>query len=159
MKNNSINSIISFLTIFCIPVLCGASDISEDLNKAIKEHLKSINKAPPHKYVLIDINNDSKKDAVVLLNDRNYCGSGGCNLYIFQRTNSGFKYISKSMITKPPISLLNSKKHGWNTLVVNTGGIGAVLMEFNGSRYPLNPSLQARATKEQINSAKVILGK
>jgi hypothetical protein len=37
---------------------------------------------PVYRYALVDLNADGIDDAVVLLTDKAYCGSGGCTMVI-----------------------------------------------------------------------------
>jgi len=160
IKEISIKTTSLVLLLFCLlPEYSTASEAPLNLTNAVKKQLNipGNKTALKYKFVLIDLNNDNENDAVVWVNENGYCGSGGCTLHIYQGIKSGFKYISKSTITNPPIYVLNTNNYGWFTLIVNTGGIGEVLMEFNGSRYPLNPSVQPRATQKQIKNAKIIL--
>jgi len=112
---------------------------------------------PTYKYVLVDLNEDSTPDAVVLVTDPYYCGSGGCSMLILRGTKGAFKLLSSSTITREPILVLPEKRYGWHTLSVwcSGGGIslGQVLMRFNGSRYPLNPSMQPKASTLKLRDA------
>jgi hypothetical protein len=108
-----------------------------------------------YKYALIDLNDDKIDDAIVLFDSS--CGSGGCNMEIYRGTKTGFEYLSGSTITSEPIRVTSEIRYGWKTLIVFSNGSGNVLMRFNGRRYPLNPSLQPKAIKSQINSAISIL--
>ena len=100
-----------------------------------------------------DLNGDGREDAIVLLTGNEWCGSGGCNMLVFQGTEKGFNFISTSTITNVPIAVLHEKRHGWHTLIVRSGKIGTVLMRFNGQKYPSNPSKQPTATSSQIKHA------
>jgi hypothetical protein len=130
-----------------------------DLTAAIKRQLEigSESPAPQFQYALSDLNGDGKDDAVILITDNEYCGSGGCNLQVFRGGDNGFEFISSSTICKPPIRLLGKTSNGWKTIIVYTGGVGDVLLSFNGKKYPGNPSLQPKATKAQVESAKVLI--
>jgi len=107
---------------------------------------------PSFSYALVDLNGDGQLDAIVLLHGPIWCGSGGCTMLVFRGTANGFQLVSKSTITSEPIKVLPGVAHGWRMLIVNTGGIGPVVMQFNGSRYPGNPSMQPKATSAQIKS-------
>lgn len=47
---------------------------------------------PGIKYVsaLVDLDGNARPDAVVLVQDSDWCGTGGCNLLVSQRTAAGF---------------------------------------------------------------------
>ena len=125
--------------------------VSPSLETAVRSSLKG-DSTPSFSYALVDLNGDGQLDAVVLLRGTMWCGSGGCTMLIFRGTANGFQLVSKSTITGEPIEVLPAVAHGWRTLIVNTGGIGPVVMQFNGSRYPGNPSIQRKATPAQIES-------
>jgi hypothetical protein len=96
--------------------------------------------------VLVDLNGDGAVEALVYLVGRNWCGSGGCNLYVLSRDRSGWKLVNSVTITNPPVRLLTSRSHGWSDigLVVRGGGVGPpyeAVLRFNGVRYPGNPTV------------------
>ncbi len=130
-----------------------------DLTNAIKQHLnvRDNSATPKYQYSLTDLNGDGHDDAIVLITDNKYCGSGGCILNIYRGTKEGFKFVSSSTICKPPIRVLNDRSHGWKSIVVYSGGTGDVVLNFNGKKYPLNPSMQPKATEKQLKSAEVLI--
>jgi hypothetical protein len=127
------------------------------LDAALAAHYKG---SPPfsYKYALVDLNGDGVLDAVVLITDRFYCGSGGCNMAILRGTGDSFAYVSGSTISREPIRVLTESRHGWKSLSVAVAGGGVksgdVVMRFNGKRYPLNPTMQPYATAADIAGAK-----
>jgi uncharacterized protein YecT (DUF1311 family) len=135
------------------------TDAPVSLIAAIQAYIKKI---PRHSersqfdYALTDLNGDGTPDAIVLLNGPEWCGSGGCTLLIFKGKRDGFEFKSKSTITSH-IRVSPELRHGWKTLIVYTGGVGDVVMPFNGTRYPANPSTQPKATKAQAKAAETVL--
>ena len=105
----------------------------------------------------VDLNNDQIQDAVVYLNDRNWCGSGGCTTFILKGVKSGFEFQSKVMIVKKPIVISQSKSNGYMDIIVNTGGVGSVVLKFNGKTYPLNPSTQPPVKNPKSMTGQVLL--
>lgn len=94
----------------------------------------------------IDLNGDHKKEALVYLRDKNYCGADGCNLLILTPFRNSWKIVSTITLVKQPIWLLSTKNHGWHDISVNVVGIGnsgktEVALYFNGISYPENPTL------------------
>jgi hypothetical protein len=126
------------------------------LNDAISKWAAP-SKSPAYRSALTDLNADDIADAIVLLSDPRYCGSGGCELLVLKGSASGFEVISSSTITREPIYLLPELRSGWHTLSVLVGGGGApdgqALMRFNGKKYPGNPSVEKRATAADLKSA------
>jgi hypothetical protein len=110
---------------------------------------------------LVVLNDDGIDDAVVLITNQAYCGSGGCSLVIFKGIAGGFKLISSSPITREPIRLSPEKRDGWHTLsvLVDGGGVepGQVLMRFNGTSYPNNPSMQLKAKNDELKDVKTLM--
>jgi hypothetical protein len=129
------------------------------LTEAFKQHLmlKKDEPVPKYQYALTDLDNDGQNDAVILITDNDYCGSGGCNLLIFHRTQKGFTFVSESTICKSPIRIMDHLSYGWKSIIVYTGGTGDVVLRFNGKKYPSNPSMQSKATKQQLESAKILI--
>jgi hypothetical protein len=126
------------------------------LSEAIRAYSRET-ATPQFEYALVDLNDDGTLDAVVLLTGRDWCGSGGCSMLILRGHSGGFSVVSRSTISNQPIKVSAERQHGWHTLLVSVkgGGIqrGFVVMPFNGSKYPLNPSMQARATSTQADAA------
>lgn len=153
--------------------VCSGSQKFKDLSAAparsgdIKALEKAIiawaeeSKAPSYRYAFADLNGDGIDDAVVLITDNQYCGSGGCSFVIFQGVGGGFKVISSSTITREPILLLPEKKKGWHTLSVFVAGGGAkpgqVMMRFDGKEYPSNPSMEPKANNSDLKGAKTLI--
>ena len=111
----------------------------------------------PFRHALTDLNADGQLDAIVLLLGSSWCGSGGCNMLVFRGTNDGFMFVSASTITHEPIRVSPENVQGWKTLIVYSKAKGDVFMQFNGTHYPLNPSLQSKATTGQVEAADLLL--
>jgi hypothetical protein len=107
---------------------------------------------------LVNLNNDAWPDAIVLVRDSRWCGSGGCTLLVFRGAPSGYSIVSRSTVTAPPILTLPSTHFGWRDLVVHSNSVGDVSLQFNGSAYPQNPSLEPVATPGQLQSGQMIMG-
>ena len=150
-------SALGFLAL-SVSLVVGSESVAQDL-ASLKDAVRSFAKtptAPAYEYALTDLDGDRHPDAVVLIHDRLFCGSGGCAMVIFRSTTRGFKLVSSSTITNEPILVLPVARFGWRTLVVTAKGEGAVIMRFNGSRYPLNPTMQGKANGVQLSRAKAL---
>jgi hypothetical protein len=137
------------LLLAAMPVFASAPQ----LDKAVSAWAKS-SEAPAYRSTLVDLNNDATLDAIVLIADQGHCGSGGCSMAIFEGTGTNFKLVSSSTITREPVFVLSSTRFGWRSLAVKSSGGGEstrqVLMEFDGARYPQNPSLQATVSDAEL---------
>lgn len=113
--------------------------------------------SPAFESARIDLNGDGIPDAIVLLTGPDYCGSGGCSLEVFRGTRHGFVFISGSTLARPPVAVLPQKRFGWHSFTVSVGGGGgkscAVVMRFDGHRYPPNASLARCASPAQLQAA------
>ncbi len=100
----------------------------------------------PRQTAFMDLNGDGVKDALVLLEGRDWCGSGGCTLLVLKGVKDGFKFVSRSTLIRGPLLVSDKKSKGWSDLVVDVSGGGMppkkVALKFNGRKYPLNPSVQ-----------------
>jgi hypothetical protein len=118
---------------------------------------KGYHEQPSFQHALTDLNGDGRADAIVLLQGLTWCGSGGCTMLIFRGRKAGFTFVSGSTITRTPIRISADKTAGWKTLIVFSKGRGDVLMRFNGTRYPLNPSSQPKAAPAQLRAAQIAM--
>lgn len=88
----------------------------------------------------VDLNSDGRLDAVVRWTGQPYCGSGGCELEVLERTTTGFRSRGHTTITRLPIRALRTSHGGWRDLSTwqegggNTVGCTA-LIAFEGGRY------------------------
>jgi len=137
-------------------VFRATAEVSAGLSDAIRSYTRE-SALPRFQYALVDLNEDGLLDAVVLLTDRAWCGSGGCTMLIFKGSSGGFALVSRTAICNAPIRLSAEVRHGWHTLLVSVkgGGItpGSVLMRFDGTKFPFNPSAQPRAAQTEVDSA------
>ena len=151
-----------FVVILFLPLVAAplrAQDVPPSLAAAVRSYVekKGDRELPPFRHALTDLDGDGQADAIVLLLGGNRCGSGGCSMLVFRAAKEGFTFVSASTITKEPIRVSPEKVQGWRTLIVFSNGKGDVLMRFNGTRYPLNPSIQPKATPTQVNAAQVVM--
>ena len=74
-----------------------------------------------------------------------FCGSGGCNLWILRRTATGYEPVGDLTVTRLPLRRLETSSHGLPDLAVAVSGGGATpheaLIQFDGAHYASNPSL------------------
>lgn len=93
-----------------------------------------------------DLNGDGLPEAIVYITGRDWCGSGGCHMYILQLHGRGILKRASTTVTQLPISVLNTRTHGWRDVAVGVCGGGATRcyrakLQFDGHKYMSNPSL------------------
>ncbi|EME9800837.1 hypothetical protein WL058_00075 [Vibrio alginolyticus] len=98
-----------------------------------------------------DLNSDGKAEYIVLLQDRYFCGSGGCAAYMFD--NEG-NVINRMSVTRTPIVLADSYSNGWQDFIVWSNG-SYRLMSYNGESYPSNPSLEQKVDRDANQQAAI----
>lgn len=112
--------------------------------------------SPDYEHAFVDLNDDGMDDAIVLLRGMQWCGSGGCTLLVLRGDGRDYTVISRSTVASAPVRIAESMSHGWRDIIVYSDG-EEKLMQFDGSGYPLNPSMQSAAAHEQVDSAKTVL--
>lgn len=110
-----------------------------------------------------DLNGDGTPEAIVYLIGPQWCGSGGCHLFILQKSGSSWKTVTSMTITNPPIRLLNHTVNGWHSLGVWVQGGGIqpgyeAELRFNGKTYPKNPSVPPARRAAKNLPGNVIIG-
>jgi hypothetical protein len=124
---------------------------SGDATQSLISFLQGYLRDDPDKTVqylvaFVDLNGDGKREAIVYLMGRGWCGSGGCNTLILTGDGRPWKVLSSITITRPPIRVLSSKSHGWHDISVWVQGGGIrpgyeAALSFNGKTYSENPSV------------------
>ena len=133
------------------------------LIKALETYIEKEGANPKEtKYQIaeIDLNGDKKKDALVLLQDSYWCGTGGCSMLVFTNKNNNFKLISAISLVREPVIISETKTKNWRDIIVHVSGGGGesknVALKFNGSTYLTNPSLlKPLATNAKIQGTTV----
>lgn len=128
------------------------NNLTEALNSYLQELGANVETEQTYKTEYIDLNDDGIKDALVLMNTPDWCGTGGCSLFIFQGGENKFEFLSSSSLINQPFTVSETKTNGWRNLIVEVRGGGAtpqtVTLEFDGKFYPSNPSLEPPITEE-----------
>jgi uncharacterized protein len=124
--------------------------LQSELRKAIASYMQS-QKAPTditHKFLsdFIDLNGDGAPDALVIFYSSYWCGTGGCNMLVFQgQKDKTFRLVSKTSLIRPPLTASDRKTNRWRDLIVDVSGGGIapkkVALQFDGKKYPFNPSI------------------
>lgn len=88
-----------------------------------------------------DLNGDGNKEIFVGLNTIPFCGSGGCSAYLLSSQGQVITYFT---VVGFPFEIRKEKTNGWADLVVASDG--QRLLQFNGKKYPSNPSVAPKFT-------------
>jgi putative lipoprotein len=114
-----------------------------------------------HRDAQVDLDGDGRKDLLMLLEDRNWCGSGGCTLLVFHHGERGYDLVTRASPVQLPVAISPRVHSGWHDLLVGVGGggtvAGTVALQFNGSGYPSNPTLLALLSPEALPPAQVVI--
>jgi hypothetical protein len=94
----------------------------------------------------VDLTDDGKREVIVYLTGRDWCGSGGCTAFVLAPEGPSYKVITEFSITRPPIRVLATTSSGWHDLAVQVQGGGIMKgyearLAFDGKTYPRNPSV------------------
>ena len=120
---------------------------------------------PTTRYVdgWVDLRGDGKREAIVYVTGRSWCGSGGCIMLVLAPSDTAYKVIAKTTITSPPIRVLADTSNGWHSIGVWVRGGGVrpgyeAELSFDGQTYPPNPSVApARRLSEKFEGEVLIL--
>lgn len=108
-----------------------------------------------------DLNGDGRPEAFVYMMSGNFCGSGGCNLYIYTPEQGSFYQRARMTVTSTPVRVLNSRTGGWRdiTVAVSGGGTRArnVLLTQRGGSYPGNPTVAPARTITRMPPGQVVI--
>ncbi len=110
----------------------------------------------------VDLNGDGKKEAVVYLRGRWWCGTGGCPTLILTADAGSYRIVTRISITRPPIRLFTRRSNGWLNIGawVQGGGIQPgyeAELRFDGNTYPENPSTPPAGKAAPNTPGKVII--
>jgi len=138
----------------------------DSLKRFLQDYLRENNadsdKTTRYLHTFVDLNGDGRKEAIVYLVGRGWCGSGGCVTLILARKGESFRVITWMTITRPPIRVLAGKSNGWRNISVWVQGGGIqpgyeAELHFNGKTYPRNPSVPpARRLARDVRGEVVI---
>lgn len=136
----------------------GPAEATPDLVDGIDEYVETTGHAaaPAFRHVAIDLNDDDRHDSIVLLQGPEWCGADGCTMLVFRGDDEGALLMSTTTAASEPVRVSSGRTAGWNDLIVRSTGSGDVVLRFDGDGYPADPSLQPRATPEQVRAAQTL---
>ncbi len=119
----------------------------EVLASAVQEFLLTTEapNASHYEYSRTDLDNDGRRDALVLLNNPYgyWCGQHGCTMLVLRAHNNSFELVNAVQPIRTPLYISDSQTNGWKDLIVRVSGRQSeakdVAMQYNGERYPLSP--------------------
>ena len=117
---------------------------------------RSIREVTVHRDATPDLDNDGTPDLLMLLDDMNWCQSEGCTLLVFRGGKDGDSLVGEVVSVRAPILIGSRVNHGWRDLLVNVGSGeegGTVALEFDGTRYPADPTMAALLDPHRLPSA------
>ena len=124
-------------------------------NKLVKDDVKLLSENDRHFiYSSQDLDNDGEAELFVAMKGSYFCGTGGCTVFLL---NGKFEKITTFTVVAGPIQIANSRTRGWSDLIIPTKGQN-YLVQFNGRKYPGNPSVQLRLSGEQQSVRDSVLG-
>lgn len=133
--------------------------------EALRRFLQTMSEDKATRYMVgyFDLNADGKSEAIVRLIGNEWCGSGGCNTLILQRTASSWRVVTNITITQLPIRVLAETSHGWHKIGVWVEGGGIepgyeAELQFDGKTYPRNPSTPPSRRTAKKAEGEVVLG-
>ncbi len=104
------------------------------------------------------------QEVVVYVSGGDWCGAGGCDLFVLAPRGRSFRVIGRMTVVRPPIRVLKTFSHGRPELAVLVSGGGVqpgyqARLSFDGRRYPGNPSMPpARHMKHAAAGRTIITG-
>jgi hypothetical protein len=122
---------------------------------------KADDKGTRYVAVLRDLNGDGTPEAIAYLFGNDWCGSGGCNLFVLKKNGDSWRVVSSITTTAPPVQVLSHTSNGWRDLKVYVRGSVArpgamTTLRFDGKTYrkiPLNVASGKNAGEMIIRSS------
>lgn len=116
-------------------------------------------------YNYIDLNGDGVNEVLVYIFEGHFCGTGGCDAYLFVKKRSRYVLRNHFEPVRNPIIVSENKTKGWNDLIFFNSGGGIVpgyysLVRFDGTTYPSNPTIedQAPSLKKRVRGTAYLVG-
>lgn len=140
-----------WLAILLLTLVCAVDttdDRQAELQDAITDYIEPLGLRWDASTVRVgwtDLNGDGMEDALVALTGRDWCGSGGCTLLVFEAMNAidaqemgAFRPTAEISLVRGPIRVVPGWGY-WCDLIVESGN-GPRVLRFDGETYPPSPS-------------------
>ncbi|MDA0120549.1 COG3650 family protein [Vibrio sp. T11.5] len=132
-----------------------SAEFNPRVDQALRDYFKEEKQdltGTRYRWLTYDLNGDGSKE---LLAQLDWCGSGGCTLLIFNNVDQKWQFNSRITLVQTPLNLGKQSHQNWRDLVMFVSGGGAVpnqhTLQFNGTHYPLNPSVAPVANYDEIS--------
>lgn len=91
-----------------------------------------------------DLNGDGRSEQFLYATGPDWCGSGGCTLFVLQSRGLDYVVLARIPVVQMPVGILPGRHRAYRDLAVGIGGgggkSGVVAMRFDGRRYRGNPT-------------------
>ena len=176
MGAGAMKNIVLAVIAILISCVCNAQDIPFEkltqgkepviLKRALAKLLKQYEVSPKRsKYitVMLDLDADGKKDALVLFNDMNFCGgsgAGGCSLFAFGCNASNCNPWFNIDIVNPPFYISDERTKGLPDFIGALAGMDGAgkfsILKYDGKAYPMLPEDGQTTTEAELKTRKLI---
>jgi hypothetical protein len=167
MRNLMKAIVVALMMLYAMGALAQTPRQQNSLKQFMREYLKAEaedleDDDTTFSSAFVDLNEDGKKEVIVYLSGRDWCGTGGCVMLVLAPKESTYRVVSEVTITRPPIRVLNTKTKGWRDIAVLLAGGGIrhpyeARLQFDGRSYPKNPTAApAQRLREKVAGSIVI---
>jgi|GEM_PF-6936309 len=94
---------------------------------------------------VVDLNDDGKPETIFSVLNADYCGSGGCTLFLLDHAG---KFMGKVAVMDFPVGISKNKTGAWRDLFVKSKQQDVVL-QFGEGEYTTNASLAKKVTPSE----------
>lgn len=124
----------------------------ESLEKALRKWNETdVSENLRYHYNTVDLNDDSKLDAIVFVSGDSICGTGGCEVLIFKGDGKNYTLLTEMSVSRPPVFVGTTQTKGWKDLLMQVSGGGIksyyAVLKFDGKSYPENPTVEPALPK------------
>ena len=147
-----------------LPLPPPSSTPAQQRDAALSTFLESrqIGETPGYRDARADLDGDGVDDLLMLLDGPSWCGNDGCTLLVFHNGgDDGYRLVTQTSVTHPPIAVSRQRHNGWHDLLVGVGGAntqgGTVALQFNGESYPGDPTLLALLADGSMSQAQTLI--
>jgi len=108
-----------------------------------------------------DLNGDGRLEALVYMASPIFCGSTGCDLFVFTPTSDGWRQVAEISMGRPPVRRLRNRSRGGNDLTMlvsgDPDGPHEERVSFDGEDYRYNPFTRPARDRRAPEAGEVVL--